>query len=203
MKTKIGLLGVVRLVLGLAGCGGQGGIKEKEGMTTGFRLLEMEGGYIDEAAATPDAQITRLTPWVELDRKTGMAGNMGFTLLRVVNDREVLTQHTVRWLTVTPGNEMGITAGGRRVTLHAMGDGKRWHKTKIDSGGYSSTTYFEEVRYEIDAADMSQVASAPITRIEAQGSKGGAAWPRFGKSMLPDYSTKVGAFYREQIAPRL
>lgn len=196
---------VTVLLLGIAACGGPQrlAVEEKEASTEGFRLVEMAGGYIDETALTADAPISHLTPWVELDAKSGMAGNMGFTLQRVINDREAQMQHAVRWMGVNAGDELRITVAGKGVVLRAMAEGKRWHKNHEDSGGYRYTTYFEQVRYEIDAADMALFSRGPITRVMAQGGKGGVVWPRSGKNILPELSTSVATFYREQIAPRL
>lgn len=199
---KIAAGAVVIAMALLAGCGGPK-VKEGEGGTPGFRLVEMEGGYIDQEGDPKKDTIDRLTPWVEIDKETGMAGNMGFTLWRVTNDREVLRQHTVRWLTTAPGSELQIYVGDESVTMRATEGGKRWHKNIQDSGGYGYTIYYEQVKFEADAADMGTIAAGKISKIMARGTKGAVIWPRNGKNILPDYSSKVSDFYNKEIAPHL
>jgi len=194
----------VLIVLLLAGCGApKMAVKESPSSVKGFRLVEMDGGYIDQISNNPEAPLSRMNPWVELDEKSNMAGNMGVTLLRVVSDREIFRTHAVGWLNVERGSELRVTANGKTVTLYAMTDGKRWHHNKTDSAGYSSTTYYEQIRYQGSPGAMAQMASGPITHIVAVGSKGGGVWPRNGKTILPEFSSSVAEFYQQQIAPNI
>lgn len=190
-------------ILLLAGCGGQSGsIKESE-TATGTRLLMMTGGYVDEAGKGENPDITQLNPWIEIDRKTGIAGYMGVALKRVVGDPEIFRTRTPRYLGIEAGDELRITVGEAVVVLQAVEVGKRWHKNKEDTGGFRTTTYFEEVRFAGSASDMELLAKGPITRISASGKKGGTVWPRQDRKILSDYQSKFKSFHKEQIVPAL
>lgn len=190
-------------ILLLAGCGGPAGnIKESEG-TAGSRLVTMTGGYIDEAGKGENPEVSMLNPWIEIDRKSGIAGYMGLSLTRVVGDPEIFRTHTPRYLEVGANDELRVTVGTATVVLHALEPSKRWHKNKQDAGGFKTTTYFEEVRYQGSASDMELLAKGPITRISASGPKGGITWPRQDRKILPEYQGQVATFYKEQIAPVL
>lgn len=187
-------------VLLLAGCGGPAdNVKEVD--VSGTRLVMMSSGFIDEAGKGDDPEVSQLNPWIEIDRKTEVAGYMGVTLKRVVGDAEIFRTHAPRYLEVRANDELRITVGSAVVVLQAMDVSKRWHKNKQDAGGYKTTTYFEEVRYQGSASDMELLAKGPITRISASGKKGGTSWPRQERKILPDYQTKFTEFYKKQIAP--
>lgn len=194
----------VLMVLVVAGCAAPAPEKapEPDHPATGVRLLEMQGGYIDQLGVGAEPAVSRLVPWVNVANDSNMAGVMGITLTRVVSDSEIFATRTLRWLAVGPHDELTVTVNGQRVVLHALEEGKRWHRNN-QSGGYSFTTYYEQVRYGASAADMARLTSGAITRVEARGTKGATLWPRSGKQMLPEFSTQVAAFYREQIAPRM
>lgn len=193
-------------VLLLAGCGGPAvkqdmNVQESEGSTPGFRSLTMSAGWIDEAGRGEKPEISQLNPWVEIDRKSGMAGLMGVTLQRVVGDPEIFRTHAPRYLAVGVNDELHITVGDSVVVLRAMEESKRWHKNRQDSGGFRTTTYFEEARYQASAEDMELLAKGPISRISASGKKGGTYWPRQDRKLLPDYQGKFAEFHKTQIAP--
>lgn len=188
----------------LAGCGGPAStVKESDGTTAGTRLVMMTGGYIDEAGKGENPDISQLNPWIEIDRKTDIAGYMGLSLKRVVGDAEIFRTHAPRYLEVRVNDELRITVGTATVVLHALEPSKRWHKNKQDAGGYRTTTYFEEVRYQGSASDMELLAKGPITYIAASGNKGGTYWPRQDRKILPGYQGQFSTFYKEQIAPAL
>lgn len=191
-------------VLFLAGCGGPAeNVKDLDGSTPGTRLVKMSGGFIDEAGRGENPEVSQLNAWVEIDRKSGIAGYMGVTLYRVVSDPEIFRDHAPRYLGVAANDELRIRVGSGTVVLHAMEEGKRWHKNKVDVGGFRTTTYFEEVRYQASAADLELLAKGPIIGISASGKKGGTAWPRRDRKLLPEYQTHISEFYRSQIVPAL
>lgn len=191
-------------ILLLAGCGGPATtVKETEGATAGSRLVMMSGGFIDEEGQGDAPEVSQLNPWIEIDRKSGIAGYMGVTLTRVVADPEIFRTHAPRYLEVGTNDELRISVGSSTVVLHAMGVSKRWHLNRQDVGGYRTTTYFEEVRYSGSTSDMELLAKGPITRISASGSKGGTYWPRPDRTILPGYQSQFSTFYKEQIAPAL
>jgi len=199
---KKALIGIVILLL--AGCGGPAkNVKESEGSTAGSRLVMMSDGYIDEAGKGQDAQMSQLNPWVEIDRKSGIAGYMGVTMTRVVADPEIFSTHAPRWLWISQNDEMRINVGNKTVVLTALEEGKRWHKNQEDSAGYRTTTYFETVRFQASASDMEILAAGPITQISVSGQKGGTLWPRQGRTVLKDYQPKFSKFYKENIAASL
>lgn len=191
----------------LAGCGGPAVVKmavqESDGSTPGTRLVAMPDSFIDEAGRGEDPEVSRLTPWVEIDHASGMTGLMGLTLKRVVGDAEIFRTHTPRYLEVAPNNELRIKVADSVVVLRAMEGGKRWHVNKQDPGGFRTTTYFEEVRYQASADDMELLAKGPITHISASGKKGGASWPRQDRKLLPNYQPRLSEFHKTQIAPAL
>lgn len=190
-------------ILLLAGCGGPSSTVKESETAAGTRLVMMAGGYVDEVGKGENPEITQLNPWIEIDRKSGIAGYMGLSLKRVVSDPEIFRTHAPRYLEVGVNNELRITVGTATVVLHAMEPSKRWHKNKQDAGGYKTTTYFEEVRYQGSASDMELLAKGPITYISASGNKGGTYWPRQDRKLLPGYQGQFSAFYKEQIAPAL
>lgn len=191
-------------VLLLAGCANgptKVAVKESVGSTANSRLVMMATGFIDETRRGENPEISQLNPWIEFDRKSGVAGYMGVTLQRVVGDPEIFRTHAPRYIEAGVNDELQITAAGRTVVLRAMQESKRWHKNKQDAAGFRNTTYFEEVRYRASAAQMELLAKGPITRISASGKKGGASWPRPERKILPDYQPNFTAFYQQQIAP--
>ncbi|HEY0720169.1 MAG TPA: hypothetical protein VGE50_02835 [Gammaproteobacteria bacterium] len=189
----------------LAGCAnGPSGVtvKESDGSSAASRLVMMTSGFIDEAGKGEEPEVSQLNPWIEIDRKSGIAGYAGVTLTRIVSDSEIFMTHAPRWLEAGKSHELRITVGGRSVVLHAMEEGTRWHKNRQDSG-FRNTTYFERVRYQASLADMELLAKGPITHISASGKKAGASWPRQERKILPEYQSKFTAFYQQQIAPAL
>lgn len=191
-------------ILLLAGCGGPAGnIKESDGASAGTRMVMMTGGYIDEAGKGENPDLSQLNPWIEIDRQSGIAGYMGLSLKRVVGDPEIFRTHAPRYLGVEVGDELRVTVGATTVVMQAVEVSKRWHKNQQDAGGFRTTTYFEEARFQAGASDMELLAKGPITRISVSGKKGGTVWPRQDRKLLPGYQSQVSAFYKEQIAPAL